>query len=403
METEKTLSNQITQLKEYLLVNGYKPGTIRSYTSYWNHLVVYAKKSDHHLFSHQLGVDFLYETYGVENISHPTCKSKNPTRSIKLLESFLDSGNIASYRERVSTVPKQFSKVFEKYLSHLNLLGQKPKSLKSKISRVRQFLVFLDTAGINSIELISSEDIIGFMTFLTQKYVSTTRGNILYTVKDFLNFCVLEGISHKNLPQMIKCIYTNPNETMPSVYTSEEIGSILKAVNRNSIEGKKEYAILVLAALLGIRASDIINMKLADIKWNQNVIEFYQQKSGFFIQLPLMENIGYALIDYIKNSRPDTDCENLFVRSRAPIVVYKDSATIFSLVTKYIKMAGIETEGRHHGSHSLRHSMASCLLENKTSLPVIAATLGHSSTKNTSRYLRIDIELLRSIALEVPK
>jgi len=263
--------------------------------------------------------------------------------------------------------------------------------------------VFLDDVNIKSVELISPEDIVRFMAFLTPKYSSTARGNILYTVKDFLNFCVLEGIAHENLPLMIKCIYTNPNETLPSVYSNEEINRILKAVNRNTIEGKKSYAILVLASLLGIRASDIINMKLADIKWDQKAIEFHQHKSGFFIQLPLMENISYALIDYIKNSRPNTDCDNLFVRSRAPIVAYKDCATIFSMVTKYIKMAGIQTNGRHHGSHSLRHSMASGLLENKVSLPVIAAALGHSSTKNTSRYLRIDIELLRSIALEVPK
>lgn len=154
---------------------------------------------------------------------------------------------------------------------------------------------------------------------------------------------------------------------------------------------------------MGLRSSDIIHIKLENINWDADVIEFYQQKTGQFIQLPLTDDIRYALLDYLKNSRPQTTFKNVFLRERAPLAPYEETATIFKIVSKYIKKAGIETGVRHHGPHSLRHSMASSLLEEKTSLPVISAALGHSNTKNTSRYLRIDIGLLRSVALEVPK
>jgi site-specific recombinase XerD len=106
-------------------------------------------------------------------------------------------------------------------------------------------------------------------------------------------------------------------------------------------------------------------------------------------------------MDYIENGRPVTAHETLFVRARAPVAPYKDTAGIFRIVSKYMALSGIDLGDRNHGPHSLRNSLASSLLESKTSLPVIAAALGHISTKNTSRYIRIDMEHLRSVALEV--
>ena len=257
--------------------------------------------------------------------------------------------------------------------------------------------------GIQEMPFITQENILHFLDFLKPRYSSVSRGNILYTVRDFLRYCVAEGIISEKMPNLIATFNNGLNEKMPSCYSKEEVEHILQSVDRNTTTGKKDYAILLLAAKLGLRASDIIRIELENIKWDAGVIEFYQQKSGHFTQLPLIEEIQYALLDYLKNSRPQTTFRNVFVRERAPVVPYEESVIIFNIVSSYIKRAGIEVGKKHHGPHSLRHSMASNLLEEKTPLPVIAAALGHSSTKNTSRYLRIDIELLRSVALEVPK
>jgi len=402
METEPRLHEQITQLKDFLLNKGYAHETLKPYSRCWSRLTKYANENGYESFSPTLGSDFLQYEYGVNDIERPTQNEKSPVRAIRLLTTFLQTGNLAAYQKRNSSLPFEFEDISNRYLNHLQNLGQQPKSLKTKQSRVRIFLLYLSGYGMKSINELTKTDLLRFMNDLKNKYSSAGRGNILYTIKDFLIFCASFDAVDNKLPLIIKGIYTNPNEKLPTVYSTDEIKLILESVNRDTSEGKRDYAVLLLAAILGLRSSDIINIKLEDIKWSNNVLEFYQKKTGVFAKLPLPENVKIALKDYIENCRQVTEYDNLFIRTRAPIIPYKDTVTIFEIVSKYIDLSGITVGNRNHGPHSLRHSLASGMLENKTSLPVIAAALGHNNTKNTSRYIRIDIDLLRSVALEVP-
>jgi len=283
----------------------------------------------------------------------------------------------------------------------MQFLGQTYASIKSKRSRVKRFLDFIFSIGILSLNDISKEDVILFMNQLAVAHTSTGRGNILYSVKDFLLYCKNEGYIETDLSVLIKGIYTNPNETLPSAYSQGEIATLLESVNRTTPSGKKSYAILVLSAQLGIRASDIISITLDDIKWEQGVIEFFQKKTGKLVRLPIVDSVKYALLDYLQSSRPHTEYRNLFVRDRAPIAPYKVTSTIYNIVSDHILAAEIASVGKRRGPHALRHSLADGLLKEETPLPVIASALGHSNTKNTSRYLRIDIGQLRKVALEV--
>lgn len=404
MEPNNTLlSQQIKQLKDFLLSKGYTPGTLKFYTPSWNRLLEYANSRGVEYFTPEFGKEFLNEACGINNATRLTTTEKKHLQGARLLETFLQTGEIPRVRRQKAQIPSQFILIQNNYADHLCGLGQKKKSLKSKLSRTKQFLDFLNTEEIQKMSRLTHENILRFLDFLKPKYSATARGNILYTVRDFLRYCASEGIVPKDLPKLIATFNTGLNEKMPSYYSKAEVAHVLQTVDRKTATGKKEYIILILAAKLGLRASDIIRIELDNIKWDADIIEFYQQKTGHFTQLPMTEDIRYALLDYLKNSRPQTAFKNVFVRERAPLAPYEDSATIFSIVSKYIKKAGIETGAKHHGPHSLRHSMASRLLEEKTPLPVISAALGHSSTKNTNRYLRIDIELLRSVALEVPR
>lgn len=402
METT-LLSQQIELLKDFMRSKGYSPDTLKFYTPSWNRLLEYANSRGVEYFTPEFSKEFLNEACGINNTTCLPTTKKKYLRGASFLETFLQTGEIPKVCRQKPPIPSQFILLQNEYAGHLRGLGQKKKSLKSKLSRTKQFLDFLNTEEIQEMSSLTNEHILRFLEFLKPRYSATARGNILYTVRDFLRYCAVKGIVPKELTKLIATFNTGLNEKMPSCYSKVEVARILQTVDRKTAKGKKEYVILILIAKLGLRASDIIRIELENIKWDANVIEFYQQKTGHFTQLPLTEDIRYALLDYLKYSRPQTVFKNVFVRERAPLAPYEDSATIFSIVSKYIKKAGIETGAKHHGPHSLRHSMASSLLEEKTPLPVISAALGHSSTKNTSRYLRIDIELLRSVALGVPK
>lgn len=159
---------------------------------------------------------------------------------------------------------------------------------------------------------------------------------------------------------------------------------------------------ILLAARLGLRASDICGLKFENIQWETNTIVLIQKKTDQKIELPLLEEIGNAIIDYLKYGRPISDLPYVFIRVGQPYSRLEEP-TLHSIVSFYLRRAGIEhvTE-KKHGPHALRHSLAGVLLEQKTPLPVIAEVLGHNSTESTMSYLRIDLTSLRQCAIEVP-
>lgn len=400
LETSKTtLRNQISQLETFLLEKGYTPGGVKRFSGCWNGLVSYANAKKIDIFSDELCAEYLVEISKVSEAS--TAKSKLYIRGIKLLASFVHNQDVAAYMQRIPIAPSPYIEITTAYLDYMQSLGQTRATIKSKRSRVKKFLDYIYNIGIRSLKNASREDIVEFMSYLAAEHTSTGRGNILYSVKDFLLFCRAEGYIEVDLSVIIKGIYTNPNETLPSTYTQTEIALLLKSIDRATTIGKKHYAIIILAAQLGLRASDIISITIEDIKWEQGIIEFSQRKTGKTVQLPLIDSVKYALADYLSSGRPSTEHRQLFLRDRAPVAPYVASSIIYSIVSKQFAIAGLSSIGKNKGPHSLRHSLADGLLKEETSLPVIAAALGHHNTKNTSRYLRIDIDQLRQVALEV--
>ncbi|MDP3915425.1 MAG: tyrosine-type recombinase/integrase [Bacteroidota bacterium] len=163
-------------------------------------------------------------------------------------------------------------------------------------------------------------------------------------------------------------------EKLPSVYDADEIKRIEDAVGQSSAVGKRDYAMLLLATRLGLRSSDIAGLKFENLDWNRNIICLTQSKTKKVIELPLLTDVGEAVINYLK----------------------------YGAVSRTIIASGVDITGRKFDSHAMRHKLASQLLRNGTSLPVISETLGHSDTQATMNYLRIDINNLMRCSLDVP-
>jgi integrase len=188
---------------------------------------------------------------------------------------------------------------------------------------------------------------------------------------------------------------------LPSVYSQKEIETMIGSINRTNATGKRNYVIVLLAARLGLRASDIANLKFENLHWEECTIVLNQYKTGKKIELPILEEIGDAIIDYLRYGRPNSKETFVFLLSRSPYTPVQSGA-ITGIVHSCLVQAGINIENRKHGSHALRHSLAGILLEKGTILPVISEVLGHENTASTRYYLRIDLKSLRRCALEVP-
>jgi integrase len=169
-------------------------------------------------------------------------------------------------------------------------------------------------------------------------------------------------------------------EGIPSALSSDQISTVLEFVRKDrSPMGLRDYAILQLLAVYGLRAGEIIRLRLEDVDWRSDVLHIRRSKTGDHSRLPLFETVGEALIDYLRHGRPETDVREIFVRTRAPYVAM---VRIYSEVSRRIKAAGITLSGKR-GPHIFRHARAVSLLRASVPRKVIGDVLGHRSTEST--------------------
>jgi integrase/recombinase XerD len=397
-----TLTELITQATENLYTLNYSKGTISQYCSTWKLLKKYASSRGISSFSLELGMQFLSDYYGiVPDINLPrfhVCL----IRRIKVLEEFKNTSRfLLCHQKNTKQMPIQFAEIFKVYQQLQNDLQFAQKTVESKSFRITNFLIYLNKKGISSFCELSITHIYDYVKSL-KDYSSATKSGNLFTLRDFLNFLYSKDLIAKEISNVFPIIISNKFERITSFYSKMEITRLLGCVDRQTRVGKRDYAVLILAIQLGIRAGDIRQLEIGHIKWDIGQIEYVQEKTKNLISLPLLDNIKYALLDYLKNSRPKSLHLNIFVRHRAPFIPFSKKNPFYEIINKYINEANIVTTNKKHGLHSMRYSLASNLLSENTPMPVITGILGHRSSDTTNLYLRIDTCQLRSVALEVP-
>jgi site-specific recombinase XerD len=174
---------------------------------------------------------------------------------------------------------------------------------------------------------------------------------------------------------------------------------ILEGCDRTTSVGRRNHTILLLLARLGVRAGEVVGLSLDDIDWSTGQITI-RGKGGKSAQLPLVNDVGSALADYLRHDRPRSATRRVFLRHRAPLVGFGNSSTISSLVRRALKHAGVESA--HTGAHVLRHSLATSLLRQGGSLDEIGELLRHQSPNTTAIYAKVDVTALHTLALPWP-
>ena len=248
---------------------------------------------------------------------------------------------------------------------------------------------------------LSPSIIIDFFKSSLGPYISNVKSSAC-TLRGLLRFLYESKVIKLDLSTYVPKIRNNKNATVPSTYNKEEITKLLDSIDRGNPKGKRDYAMLQVICRLGLRTSDLINLKFENINWEKCIIEFTQQKTGRSIILPLLNQVGDAIIDYLKYARHKVDSPFIFLRQISPYHAL-DKSTVHYIVHRRLLDAGINIPpDKRHGAHSLRHSLASLLLKNNTLLPIISESLGHVNTETTMYYLKIDIEQLRKCSLGMP-
>lgn len=272
-------------------------------------------------------------------------------------------------------------------------------TIQSYIFHLYPFCCYINSKGIN-ISVIKASEILTYIQQMNPNSPANMHVS-LNILRCFLKHLYEQHILSVDYSRIVpKDNYKNQPK-LPSTFTDDEIKALLNSVDRGNPRGKRDYAILLLATQLGLRASDISDLTFDNIVWDRNAISLSQHKTGKALELPLLPEVGNAIVDYLKHGRPVTNDSHCFVHVQGPYDRIHTS-DIGNLVRKYITLAKINYSNRKHGPHALRHSFASALLKEKVSLPVISEALGHSRLASTMEYLRIDIRTLKKCSLEVP-
>lgn len=222
----------------------------------------------------------------------------------------------------------------------------------------------------------------------------------MHVLRVILGYWYQNKILKEDLRAILLNYHIPVKERIPSFYTIEEIKKIESSVDRSSAVGKRNYAMLLLATRLGLRASDISMLTFSNINWKSNEIILHQQKTGKKIILPLLTDVGNAIVEYIKYGRPISNSKRIFFTGTAPFIEASPKV-VSGAINVLISNTGITLGNRHHGPHSMRHSLATSMLQSGIPMSTISSTLGHEHTDTTMKYLRIDITSLMKCALAV--
>jgi len=336
-----TLTELITRATEHLNSLNYRKGTVSHYVTTWNFLKKYASSKGVSTFTLDLGMQFLLDRYGIDPGAKLPHFHVSLVRRIKVLEEFKNTSRFhLCHQKGPKKVPVQFEKIFKSYQKLQHSLQFTQKTIQSKSSIVINFLIYLNKKGIGNLCGLSITNIHGYIKSL-EGYAGATKSGILFTLRDFLKFLYAKDLISKDVSNVFPIIISNKFERITSFYSKTEINKLLGCVDRKTKIGKRDYAVLILAIYLGIRAGDIRNLKFENIKWDTNQIEYIQEKTKNPICLPLLENIKYGLLDYLKNSRPESTYPNIFVRCRAPLAPFTDRNPFYEIINKYINWQAI--------------------------------------------------------------
>lgn len=272
-----------------------------------------------------------------------------------------------------------YNNVISKYFDYLKSLNRAYNTLRHKITNVSLFLKYLEERNIVSLKKIKKENLYNYIEIYDNyNHVPSYKDRNKLDIRLFLNWAFDNNYSKYSGNMILPKIVWHRRTTIRTYYTKEEINKLLNVIDRRSKKGKEDYLIVSLICYLGLRISDVVYLKINDINFNENTIKIIQNKTGEELYLPLIEQIKYPLLDYLKNIRPvSAGSDYIFVKQNNPYEHHVKLTLHNYMIRRYFIKAGVDIAGRKAGFHALRHSFSTMLLNENISLYSISKILGH--------------------------
>jgi site-specific recombinase XerD len=407
MEETKTLTSLIDDIMREMQRLQYNSGTIREFR-------IYAKRFREHvlkdtgadIYTEDIGAKYLREKYGYPSdaVGALPPGTSNAVRCVRRIGEYKLYGALTRLRTSKTMSSRDWAlgdiDVINTYLDAVQTADNSEATKRLRTHHVKLFYEFLGFRGINGIRNVNAK-VISDYALSMQGGSPVYAKHRLATLKYYFRFLHKNGLCEQDLSFCVPSVKTPKNLNIPALWEKDEVELLLKSIDRGSPAGKRDYAIILLAVQLGLRLSDIANLKLENLRWEYDEIELVQHKTGNRIVHPLLKDVGWSLIDYIQNARPKVSDPTVFITVNAPYT-RMHSGSMGCIINRCMSRCGlIKRQGTVSGMHSLRHALARRLLEQGTPLPEVADIMGHTSYSSTSPYLKVDIEGLRECSLSL--
>lgn len=265
----------------------------------------------------------------------------------------------------------------------------------------REFLLFLDhDLRPERLGCLQIADLDAFVAKVGRRLGRSRLVGVTSTLRSFVRFLAVSGEAPTGLDGQIESPRIWRGECLPTPLPWAQVGSLLRSIDRATRKGRRDYAMFLLIATYGLRTCEIAALELDDLEWAAGRICVPRPKVGTPLLLPLTDEVGAALLDYLLHGRSPATCRRVFLRVEAPLGPLGRGGVRDAFTTR-ARSAGISLP-RRSGPHSLRHALALHLLREGTKLKTISDLLGHRSAEATGVYLRLDVDDLRDVALALP-
>lgn len=297
--------------------------------------------------------------------------------------------NITIYNEQ-----NHYFYILSEWKSYLYNNNYCSSGIYQKERHMINFLNYLESNKVIPINNLTKEDVLNYINTFETYYRKQTIKSKFKELRVILRFLYNHNYINDNLSIFVPNIKISTNSNIPSYWSEEEIKKIFAQIDTTEKNGKRLYLVLILAFRYGLRCGDIKKLKFSNLNWDNKRINIVQSKTKKEISLPMSLEFISALIDYVKNERPESDLDTIILskKNKQPLC---ESYNFHPAMKILLRKANITyNKNKKIGIHTMRHTLASSLLNENIPLPIISTILGHSNTSSTTIYLKINKEQL---------
>lgn len=406
MDSASRFKEDVRGMAHAMLARGVSPGEIGNFVKYCGSVMDHADDGGESYAEEIASAAYAQmERLLARGVSHS--REQQLIRWTRWIVSWIEIGTVdfsAAKRSKRIPLGGQLDAELDDYVEDLRRRGMADGTVVKWGGYARRFMSFLSERGVESIADVTVERIDEFVEWVSGRHEQSGLAGELSMLRSLLGFADSKGLTENARWFVPRGRYVR--QAPVPAFTEAELAAIIGAVDNTTSRGKRDLAMILLAAKTGVRSSEVVALKLADIDWEKRALLVRQEKTRSQLLLPVPDDVLDALADYILNARPDAGFGEVFLTLRAPFGPFKRGCALWWVCKPYYDAAGV-LEGKtgtaaRCGLHRMRHTAATKLMSSTTPPESIAAALGHAKIETTMMYASVDEKRLRECCLALP-